>query len=133
MPLLVLKVGGSLYDLPDLGARLRALLASLSESDRLLVPGGGETADVVRGFDARFGLGPERAHWLALEACSLNARLLLHLVPEAHLVADPALCRGVCVLDPLAFARLDEQRPDHLPHCWDATSDSVAGRAAVVA
>src|SRR5262245_14108307 len=31
------------------------------------------------------------------------------------------------------FARADDARPDHLPHCWDVTSDSLAARAALVA
>ena len=39
--MIVVKVGGSLFDLPDLGPRLRAFLASLADEDRLLVPGGG--------------------------------------------------------------------------------------------
>ena len=39
------------------------------------------------------------------------------------------------ILDPFAFARWDEAaHPDAcLPHCWDATSDSLAARVAVVA
>ena len=36
------------------------------------------------------------------------------------------------VLDCYAFAVEDESRPDHLPHSWDVTSDSIAARAAVV-
>ena len=39
------------------------------------------------------------------------------------------------ILDPFAFARRDEEaHPDAcLPHCWDATSDPLAARVAVVA
>lgn len=129
----MIKVGGSLYDMPDLGVKLRRIVEELGPGDRLLVPGGGPTADVVRAFDRVHGLGDEAAHWLALRACALNAHLLLHLVPGAALVGHPCECRGVCVLDPLAFVRGDEGRPGCLPHHWGATSDAVAGRAAVVA
>jgi hypothetical protein len=31
------------------------------------------------------------------------------------------------------FAHGDEARPDHLPHTWDATSDSLAARVAKIA
>ncbi len=64
--MLVVKVGGSLYDLPDLGPRLRGFLASLKDVDRLIVPGGGATTDAIRLFDRDHGLGPEQSHWLAL-------------------------------------------------------------------
>jgi hypothetical protein len=33
-------------------------------------------------------------------------------------------------LDAFAFCQADEGRPGCLPHTWDATSDSVAARAA---
>jgi aspartokinase-like uncharacterized kinase len=130
---LVVKVGGSLYDLPDLGLRLRRFLTSLGDDDRLIVPGGGATTEAVRGFDRDHGLGPERSHWLALRACAVNAHFLAQLLPGARVVSAPEECRGVCVLDPFAFALADEGRPGCLPHHWDATSDSVAARAAVVA
>jgi aspartokinase-like uncharacterized kinase len=129
----VVKVGGSLYDLPDLGRRLRAVLEELGPGGRLVVPGGGPTAAVVRAFDRDHGLGDEAAHWLALRACSLNAHLLLRLLPGARLVRHPAECRGVAILDALAFVQGDDGRPGALPHHWGATSDSVAARAAAVA
>jgi aspartokinase-like uncharacterized kinase len=130
--LLVVKVGGSLYDLPDLGPRLRRFLASLGEGDRLIVPGGGSTAAVVRAFDRTHHLGQELSHWLALRACAVNAHFLAHLLPGASVIAAPEQCRGAAVLDPFAFLRADEGRPGCLPHHWDAASDSVAARVAVV-
>src|ERR1700722_3046111 len=130
---LVLKVGGSLYDLPDLGPRLRRFLASLGEGGRLIVPGGGPTTDAIRLFDRDHGLGPETSHWLALRACTVNAHFLARLIVGSPIVTSPAECRGICILDPFAFVSDDDGRPGCLPHCWDATSDSVAARAAVVA
>ena len=117
--MIVVKVGGSLFDLPDLGRRLRDFLADLPDNDRLVVPGGGATADVVRAYDHRHGLGEEASHWLALRACSLNAHFLAVLLPEAHIVPQPRC--GLNILDPLAFALEDEGREAALPHTWDAT------------
>src|SRR5262249_34902973 len=75
----VVKVGGSLYDWPDLAGRLQDWLGQPSERRVLLVPGGGVTADVVRDLDQRHALGEERAHWLALHALALNAHFLAAL------------------------------------------------------
>jgi aspartokinase-like uncharacterized kinase len=130
---LVVKVGGSLFDLPDLGPRLRSFLASLEEGDRLIVPGGGPTVEAMRGFDCIHALGQEASHWLALRACTVNAHFLACLLDGARVVSSPELCRGIDVLDPFAFAIGDEDRTGCLPHCWDATSDSLAARVAAVA
>ncbi len=136
----VVKVGGSLYDLPGLGPLLRRWLDELA-SPAVLVPGGGSTADVVRDLDRRHGLNNEAAHWLALYALSLNAHFLAELLRDRSPivtgeVADwPGLWRRgmLPILDAYTFARADESRPEHLPHCWQATSDSVAARVALTA
>ncbi len=135
----VVKVGGSLYDLADLGSRLRRWLASLSARDVLLVPGGGPTADVVRAFDQTHRLGEETAHWLALRALSLNAHFLAHLLPGGVVCPAPAECLAaweagaVPVLDLIAFSLVDERSdPSNcLAHSWAVTSDALAARVAV--
>ena len=130
--MIVVKVGGSLYDLPDLGKRLRNFLASLAPP-RLVIPGGGPTADVVRAFDRDHGLGPVVAHWLALRACAMNAWFLSEMLPTSVVVDHPHACPSLGILDPHAFALADEGRDGCLPHLWEATSDSVAARVAEVA
>lgn len=131
--MIVVKVGGSLYDLPDLADRLRDFLSNRGDPDWLLVPGGGTTAATIRAFDRVHSLGPEKAHWLALRACSLNAHFFHLLFPDCPLVTDPARHRGAGILDPFAFGRADDGQPGCIPHAWEATSDSVAARAAVLA
>jgi aspartokinase-like uncharacterized kinase len=151
---IIVKVGGSLFDLPDLRHRLRAMLRPFRAANVLLVPGGGATADAIRAFDSAHRLGEEASHWLALQALSLNARMLQELLPEARIVREipepeapvrdaesaPACASGSdenrsrsFLLDPFPFFHADEQRPNHLPHRWDVTSDSLAVRAATLA
>ncbi|HEY1188734.1 MAG TPA: hypothetical protein VGE74_13855, partial [Gemmata sp.] len=60
--MIVVKVGGSLYDSPALGPALRAFVASLAPAEVLLVPGGGAAADAVRALDRTHALGEEAAH-----------------------------------------------------------------------
>jgi aspartokinase-like uncharacterized kinase len=131
---IVVKVGGSLFDLPDLGPRLQTWLDSLPTRNVLLVPGGGPTADVVRDLDRWHALGEERAHWLALRALTLNAYFLAELLPNAAVVERLGDWRrdGPAIVDAHAFARLDEGLPACLPHSWAVTSDAVAARVAVV-
>ena len=61
-----MKVGGSLYDLPDLGPRLRRWLDAHAPREVIVAPGGGPFADVVRDLDRAHRLGEETSHWLAV-------------------------------------------------------------------
>jgi aspartokinase-like uncharacterized kinase len=129
-PPTVVKVGGSLYDLPDLGDRLSRWLATLP-GPALLVPGGGPTADAIRQLDRVHRLGEEAAHWLALHALSVNAGFLARLLPGATVVSElPARPDGLAVLDPYPFFRADERHAGRLPHAWEVTTDSLAARVA---
>lgn len=121
--MIVVKVGGSLYDHPGLGSGLRSYLGSLG-SPVLLVPGGGAVTDAVRELDILHQLGEEAAHWLALRSLAVTAGFLRHLTLGWRL--------RVTVLDAFAFAVEDESRQGALPHSWAVTSDSIAARAAVV-
>ena len=129
----IVKIGGSLYDLPDLGSRVARWIQRAAHERTLLVPGGGAAADVIRALDRTHQLGEEAAHWLALRMTQVNAHALAHLLPHARVVASPRETPRLGILDPLVFAQDDEARPGHLPHVWDATSDSLAVRVAMVA
>jgi aspartokinase-like uncharacterized kinase len=138
-PIVVVKVGGSLFAWPELGPQLEQWLRALSPARILLVPGGGAIVDVVRDLDRCHGLGEEAAHWLALRALTLNAHFLATVLASlrATVVADFQQCQGAWareelpILDALEFARMDESHPDHLPHLWSSSSDSVAAIVAV--
>lgn len=137
-PEVVVKVGGSLLDLPDLESRLTGWLKNLPMENVLLVPGGGATADVVRDFDRTHRLGEEASHWLALRALTLNAHLLARLLRAE--VVDGLWGWDACrqsgslpVLDVFEFCSTHDTKTvaKSLPHRWAATSDSVAAWVAV--
>jgi aspartokinase-like uncharacterized kinase len=136
-PAAVIKVGGSLFDLPDLGPRLQNWLIE-RPAEVLLVPGGGPAADVIRHYDRLHRLGDERAHWLALSALGLNAHFLASVLSRGLVVPHPQACAAlwreakIPVLDPYFFAHADEGQPGCLPHRWSVTSDALAARVAQV-
>ena len=117
--MIVVKVGGSLYDHPGLGPGLRAYLDALG-GPVLLVPGGGGMADAVRGLDRTHRLGEDAAHWIALRSLTVAASFLRTLVPRHP------------VLDAHEFLSRDRGAQGALPASWAVTSDSVAARAAAV-
>jgi hypothetical protein len=120
---IVVKVGGSLFDHTRLGPGLVAYLDSLAPAEVVLVPGGGDVVEAVRKLDRIHGLGEEVSHGLAVWALGVTAEFLWHTV-----ASEPR----VTVLDCYQFAKEDEAQPGKLPHSWDVTSDSIAARAAVV-
>lgn len=130
--MIVVKVGGSLYDWPGLGPALRAFVAALHPAPVLLVPGGGDFADAVRKLHAVHGFTEEQSHWLALESLWAPAGFLQRLLDINDLqVAFPAAGSWgrIVVLDAHGFCHFGA--PD-LPHSWEVTTDSIAARAAVV-
>jgi aspartokinase-like uncharacterized kinase len=130
--MIVVKVGGSLYDWPGLGPSLRAFVAALEPSPVLLVPGGGDFADAVRKLHTVHGLTQEQSHWLALESLWAPAGFLVRLLGASVLLpAMPPVEQWgrAHVLDPYGFCH--DTAPD-LPHTWEVTTDSIAARAAVV-
>jgi len=129
-PPLVAKVGGSLFDLPDLGDRLRVWLSALEDRPVVFVPGGGAAADAIRSLDRTHRLGETTAHWLALRVLTVNAHFLSSLLGADVIPAPTPLNARIAVLDPYAFCRGDEGRTGALEHSWRVTSDSLAARAA---
>src|SRR5215471_13882961 len=115
-PTIVVKVGGSLFDWPELGLRLNLWIPTLAPSQVLLVPGGGPTVDVVRDLDRCHELGEEKAHWLALRALTFNAHFLSTILnplrpkvisnfEEAKSVWSKS---GLPILDLFQFGKSDE-------------------------
>ncbi|HMF16110.1 MAG TPA: hypothetical protein VKE98_02835 [Gemmataceae bacterium] len=130
----VVKVGGSLFDLPDLGTRLADWLRGLKTPNVLLVPGGGRSADLVRDWDRQLQLGEETSHWLALRALTFNAHFLASLLSGSRVIKNPDDSGSglIPILDMCAWATMLDRLPDQLPHTWDVTSDSLAAQVAIL-
>ena len=134
-PTVVLKIGGSLLDWPELPARLSAYLARRADPRPTLIVGGGPVADLVRALDRLHDLGPESAHALALQALDFTARALESLLDDTVVVersADLAAAWAAGRI-PILAARtlLDElDKLGPLPRTWDVTTDAIAARLA---
>jgi aspartokinase-like uncharacterized kinase len=133
MSLTIYKIGGSLFDLPELPAVVRAVLAQRKQHAALLVAGGGAAANLVRDWDRRHSLGDESSHELALAAMNLNAALLSRLVPgtrevrsvhQVRAAADDQVIGLLCADCFIKSAQAQGHRP--LEHSWRITSDSIA-------
>ena len=141
VPIVVVKVGGSLFDWPALPQRLQEWLRDRPAGIHVLVAGGGALCDVIRQADARFNLGQERAHWLCIDALAISARLLTHMLQGVPLIDSLSAASGLrnrhstrvtVVFDPQPFlVSLEVDQLDRpLPHHWDVTSDSIAAHLA---
>ena len=147
MPLRIVKLGGSLLDLPGLIPRFRGWLNRQAACTTVLVVGGGTLADQIRDRHRQQRLSDSEAHWLCVRAMRSQAAAVLGQLHDAEWAGPfarwsvKALDRerhpapSLSVLDPWQFLRDEEPllaaRP--LPESWDVTSDSIAARAAALA
>lgn len=130
MTTIVVKLGGSLYDLPDLGERVAALIASFPDHRFLIFPGGGDAADLVRNWQPHFGWTDAVAHEIAIASLDFNAVMLANVLPQASVVKSGSDAEQVWraarlpILAPTEFLQATDA--GDLPHDWTVTSDSLA-------
>lgn len=132
----VVKLGGSLLDLPELVPRFTGWREEELGPRGVLVVGGGDAADVVRAYDKAFKLDEEAAHWLAVRAMQLNAHCLAAVLPRCRLVTNAVGCEiawragELAVIDPLVWLEREHVEGVLIPHRWTFTSDSIAAHVA---
>lgn len=133
----VIKLGGSLMDLPNLPGLLWSALDAWPPMDNLIVVGGGKAADLIRVWDERWQLGKQRSHRLAIFAMTWNARQLFRDEPGFHLVRDLISFQrsketSVLLAEPFLNSIVPTKSAPGLPESWDLTSDSIAAYVAHV-
>jgi len=140
-PLTVAKLGGSLLAVADYAQRLQLWADRMEPPGHLvLIVGGGRRADRVRARFAGSQVGMEEAHWLSIEAMRENTGQLHRRIPRwafcnsLEQLSFAVSKAGRTIFDPFAFLRAQEPhlRGRKLVKNWDATSDSIAARLAIV-
>jgi aspartokinase-like uncharacterized kinase len=132
----VVKLGGSLLNVPDLPRRLERLLSAHSETRPVLIVGGGAPVDGVRDWARAFSLGEAAAHELALQAMDLTATLATKILPRASIVASfdeakEAWADGALPVFSPWSSDLRASILSSLPQSWAVTSDSLAAWTAI--
>jgi aspartokinase-like uncharacterized kinase len=134
-PVVVYKVGGSLFDWPELFPRLIEFFSS-EPTRPLIVSGGGGAADAVREWDRVHRLGDERSHHLAILSLALAGEFLADglcatVVSDRQEAEAAWAANRIAVLDAATFlAGETAAGAVPLPASWDVTSDSIAAWAA---
>lgn len=139
LPTRVLKLGGSLLSLPDIGWRTRSWLASQEPAENRIIAGGGEIVEAVRDLATVHPLPDDYWHWLCIDLLQSTFSLACRLFPDADAVetTDQFLRlfdlgrdakQNCAIVNPAAFYTKTNHRslPLMLPESWDTTSDSIA-------
>lgn len=137
LPRRVVKLGGSLLDLPDLVERLTAWMDRQAAAESVLVVGGGALVEEIRRLDRIHRTQQDISHWLCIRAMAIQASFIAQMMPRVELCESVDVLRTAArvnrllIVDPWRFMR-DELRlsPTPLPESWDVTSDSIAARLA---
>lgn len=120
--MIIVKLGGSLFNTPELVLWLQRLAETSRSIPIVIVPGGGPFADVVRKAQTQHHFNDKTAHHMALIAMK-QFGLMLSALEENCLPFDihkPEQPLSVWLPDD---ALLSEPT---LIHSWDLTSDSLA-------
>lgn len=136
-PQVVIKLGGSLLDVPDLGARLRSWIQRTRLRRSVLIPGGGAAADHVRRLQRVHGFSNARAHDWAVAAMHFNARILREIIGLSRVarnwreVQAAWNSRLLPILEVSAFlTHIETHAKAKYPRDWSFTSDSIAAAIA---
>ena len=129
----VIKVGGSLAENPELLIHLCAKLSGLAKSYELIVvPGGGRFADVVRDSDKRFNLSSGISHRMAILGMDQFGLLLAQITPNScatYLLDDAKQLSETEVVPVFLPSRL-MFKENPLENSWEVTSDSISAYVA---
>jgi len=125
--MIVVKLGGSLYNSPHLPHWLKLISDLSTKHTIVIVPGGGPFADNVRKAQQCYKFDDSIAHHMAILAMAQFGLLLKGVLPESHSLYFP---HNTIMPNPnsvsiwLPDASLLHQT--ELNHSWEVSSDSLA-------
>jgi len=120
--MIVVKLGGSLYNTPELKLWLENLADASISTPIVIVPGGGPFADQVREAQTLHHFNDAVAHHMALVAMKQFGLMLTGLEAQCQQFSALKPKQALSVWLP-NDSLLSEAV---LPHTWDLTSDSLA-------
>lgn len=121
--MLIVKLGGSLYNSSILTAWMQTLADYAHKIPIIIVPGGGPFADQVRHAQKQYALNDKTAHYMAILAMKQFGLTLANIQTDGQgLNANKTAQSKLSIWLP-DDALLTEQ---NLPHNWSISSDSIA-------
>ncbi len=138
LPTRVIKVGGSLLDLPELGDRILDWIEHQPPAYNLLISGGGKLVEAIRNQYANQPLDDQTSHWRCIDIMTETAKSLAEILPGSNLVVslpspDYLTATRTVVFSPATWLRESEPQlaGTRLRESWEVTSDSIAARVAI--
>lgn len=140
----VIKLGGSLLDIQDIGRRLDAWLAVNPAQVNLMVIGGGQIIEAVRELDRIHRFDAVEIHWRCIDLLATTARIASTLFANSAMIQSsselerflvsqvtPAGSMLAIVQVSSFYGPQDNSDFGPLPESWETTSDSIAALLAV--
>jgi 5-(aminomethyl)-3-furanmethanol phosphate kinase len=121
MAVIVIKVGGSLYERPCFSDEVNAFVGLLpADETRIIIAGGGTVVDALRGWASRSPLSEPVCHDLAMHAMAVAGSMLATLIPNSTPVVDTD------IRDDGRLNIIMNYHDSYTPSTWALTSDSIA-------
>ncbi|HMP77947.1 MAG TPA: hypothetical protein PKD54_00710 [Pirellulaceae bacterium] len=138
----VIKLSGSLFDMPHLHSRLSHWSARQTAALSVWISGGGEFVESLRRWQSTHGMDDQRAHLAAIDLMSFTVKLVQSWWPHWPIWVDLAELR--VWIDETLPPRTSDTSPvaalfdcrqwlatrEDLPRSWTVTSDSIAAALA---
>lgn len=132
----VIKVGGSLLGLRRLHEELAEFLDGVDTHQVVLLTGGGPAVKALHRLSKSLPFTEAEAHWHCIDLMSDLTHSLSETYPNSMAVTTWAEVERAWEADRIpwfvveSYLRSDDQAEDHLPHCWEVSSDSIAAHLA---
>lgn len=120
----VIKVGGSLLDLPDLAVRIKSWMRLQKKAQNILLMGGGNFCNEIRDLHDRFGFSEIQSHDACMESMGVAASILGSLLDLE--IVDCFEAIGLPREDIVFDCRSWISQNDDIPKSWELTSDSIS-------